>query len=86
MIVSYFRAGSKHHVDGAPWGEPCISPRIRSTGSAQRQLLLDFEEDQVFVVRQVARYGTIEGRRIFPNTDEGLRLVPQEEEEANGCA
>ena len=53
MILSYFRRGA---------GEGAACVRFESGGLAGRQLLLDFEEDQVCVVREIRRNGSIGGR------------------------
>lgn len=53
MILSYFRRGA---------GEGAACARFGGSGLAGRQLLLDFEEDQLCVVREIRRNGSIGGR------------------------
>jgi hypothetical protein len=75
MVISYFRAGGAagQGQEQDTRGVPVFHTQIGSTGAAQRQLLLDFEEDRIFVIREVARSGSIGGHRIWPNA-----LVPEE--------
>lgn len=73
MIIGYYRKGmmaAEKGLEASKATSKCIGTREDSTGPAQRQLLLDFEEDQLCVVRQVARYGTIPGYRLFPGAGE----------------
>ncbi len=53
MILSYYRRGA---------GEWPACVRCESGGLAGRQMLLDFEEDQLCVVREIRRNGSIGGR------------------------
>lgn len=70
MIIGYYRKGTIVAEKGSKTSKNCAGTREDSTGPAQRQLLLDFEEDQLCVVRKVARYGMIPGYRLFPGVGE----------------
>lgn len=67
MILSYFRRGA----GGRP---ACV--RFESGGLAGRQLLLDFEEDQLCVVREVRRRGYIGGQRPWAASGPVCRVWP----------
>ena len=73
MILSYYRRGAG--------GQPtCVW--CESGGLAGRQLLLDFEEDQLCVVREIRRNGSIGGRH--PWTDPVHRVWAGGREAAEG--
>jgi hypothetical protein len=55
MILSYYRRGA---------GGRAACVRFASGGLGGRQMLLDFEEDQLCVVREIRRNGSIGGRRL----------------------
>ncbi len=48
---------------------PTFRTWVDTAGPLQKQLLLDYEEDRLCVVRQVSRYGSIGGRRLWPSAE-----------------
>jgi len=68
MILRFYRRGA----EGAR-RQACVECAAEGTGG--RQLLLDFEEDRICIVRQVQRNGCIGGTRPwstleFPGNDD----------------
>jgi len=59
--------GCVQRQDGLEW-QACVECAAEGTGG--RQLLLDFEEDRICIVRQVQRNGCIGGTRPW-STPEG---------------
>ncbi|MDZ7793177.1 MAG: hypothetical protein U5P10_05625 [Spirochaetia bacterium] len=56
MILRFYRRGTE-----GSRGQACVECAAEGTGG--RQLLLDFEEDRICIVRQVQRNGCIGGSR-----------------------
>ena len=56
MILRFYRRGAE-----GDRGQTCVECAAEGTGG--RQLLLDFEEDRICIVRQVQRNGCIGGTR-----------------------
>ena len=83
MILSYYRRGAGRRP-------ACV--QFASGGTGGRQMLLDFEEDQLCVVREVRRKGYIGGQRpwgsgrVWPGS--GAESVePRPEQDSPGdCA
>lgn len=48
---------------------PTFQTWVDTAGPVQKQLLLDYEEDRLCVVRQVSRYGSIGGSRLWPSAE-----------------
>jgi hypothetical protein len=48
---------------------PTFRTWVDTAGPVQKQLLLDYEEDRLCVVRQVSRYGSIGGSRLWPSAE-----------------
>jgi len=69
MLIRFFRAGEACTVGESPPGETAFRTRVDITGTVQRQLLLDYEEDRICVVRCIHKDGSIGGRRLFPCAD-----------------
>ncbi|HDQ14388.1 MAG TPA: hypothetical protein ENN41_06200 [Sediminispirochaeta sp.] len=67
MVLSFYRQGGSKEGELKGYD---FKAHTTSTGSAQRQLLLDFEEDRLCVVRQVRAQGAIGGRRLWPSSYE----------------
>jgi hypothetical protein len=86
MLIRYYRKGSSEAKDRRAGESDCLETLVDSTGPAQRQLLLDFEEDQLCVVRQVARYGSIPGYRLFPRAWDEAEGEDGDGDEWGGCA
>ena len=79
MLISYFRRGRYPRLTETAAEPPCaqgtaVAPtfqtRIDSTGSSRNQLLLDYEEDQICVVRHIRRNGSIGGYRLWPRAED----------------
>jgi len=73
MLISYFRRGRYFYAEEQPAAQTTVQPafqtRVDTTGSAQKQLLLDYEEDRICVVRHVYRNGSIGGRMLWPRAE-----------------
>jgi len=69
MLIQYFRSGRSFCVGEGPSADSIFTTRVLSTGTAQKQLLLDYEEDKICVVRHVCREGKIGGRRLWPSAE-----------------
>jgi len=62
-------SAAARHAAGPPPVRPTFQTWVDTAGPLQKQLLLDYEEDRLCVVRQVSRYGSIGGRRLWPSAE-----------------
>lgn len=81
MLIHYYRLGkyrcrgntAAESVTGSTAGRLPAGPTFRTwvdtAGPVQKQLLLDYEEDRLCVIRQVSRYGSIGGSRLWPSAE-----------------